>query len=112
MNINHGPRHDPEPARTMFYVSNKDDVPKQEHWAIFEFSSVHIEGDERSRTHPGHGYGAHDVSTITYRAYLKREEWEAEIQKRERSTSSYERNYVAVKVSKPATTEIKVAVHE
>lgn len=34
------------------------DIPKKEHWAILDFVTVHIPGDERSRTNPGHGYPA------------------------------------------------------
>lgn len=31
-------------------------------YAVLIESSYHVEGDERSRTNPGHGYPAHDVS--------------------------------------------------
>ncbi len=32
-------------------------------YIVIEKSSYHVPGDERSRTHPGHGYPAHDVDT-------------------------------------------------
>ncbi len=42
------------------------DIPLGEHFAVVEFTSVTIPGDERSRTHPGHGYPEH---TDTYCYY-------------------------------------------
>lgn len=33
----------------------------EKQYAVFVESSYHVEGDERSRTAPGHGYPAHDV---------------------------------------------------
>lgn len=43
------------------YVEKPEKMPAGEHWAIliFETSSTYVEGDERSRTNPGHGYPAH-----------------------------------------------------
>ena len=54
-------------------------IPSQPHFAIIRTTSVHIPGDERSRTHPGHGYGEHTEEYITYQAFLDRAEWEAHI---------------------------------
>ncbi len=41
-------------------------IPEVEHFAVIseKTTSVYHEGDERSRTHPGHGYPAY-TSTIT-----------------------------------------------
>lgn len=35
---------------------------------VFDTQTIHHEGDERSRTNPGHGYPAHTetINTITY----------------------------------------------
>jgi hypothetical protein len=33
----------------------------KEKYAIFVKKKIHIEGDERSKQNPGHGYPAHDV---------------------------------------------------
>lgn len=59
------------------------DIPDVEHYAIIQSETVHIPGDERSRTNPGHGYPAEDVETISYRVFMRhqRKEWEAEIEK-------------------------------
>lgn len=32
-------------------------------YIVIEKCSYHVPGDERSRTHPGHGHPAHDVDT-------------------------------------------------
>ena len=51
-------------------------------WIIIEFEtqSVYVEGDERSRTNPGHGYPAHtdtfETNKIT--AYDNIDEWRAD----------------------------------
>ncbi len=59
-------------------------APKAPHFAIilFKTDSVYIEGDERSRTNPGHGYpgGTETFSTNEYYAFDRREEWEAAVQ--------------------------------
>jgi len=41
--------------------SPKDVTPKHKYLlVIFKTTTYHVEGDERSRTNPGHGYPAHD----------------------------------------------------
>ena len=49
-------------------VSSPDDMPPGKHFAIliFKTSRTHVPGDERSRTNPGHGYPAHDVTNKSY----------------------------------------------
>ena len=37
--------------------------------AALIYTSISIPGDERSRTHPGHGYPAHDVEQISIRVF-------------------------------------------
>jgi len=66
------------------YVSNKDHIPKEPHWAIIEFSLIHVPGDERSRTHPGHGYPAHTETQITYKAFTDEDEWAFAVEELER----------------------------
>ena len=65
--------------KTKYYVKNQADVPTDQHWAILTFTSVHIPGDERSRTNPGHGYPASTERYVEYTAFTNEEEWEAEI---------------------------------
>lgn len=60
------------------------DVPKGPHYAIivFKTSSVYVEGDERSRTHPGHGYpgGTETFESNEYYPFDSRADWEAAVQ--------------------------------
>jgi len=91
------------------FVHSKKEVPEGEHYAILIFGQINIPGDERSRTHPGHGYPAHMVSNIEYRAFTKKEDWEAEIVSMEKDP--HHKKYIATKI-KPATTTVKVEVQE
>ncbi len=50
----------------MKYITNPKDVPKGAHLAVLQGDSVHIPGDERSRTNPGHGYPASTHSYLNY----------------------------------------------
>ena len=69
-------------------VTNPNEFPNKPHYAIiiFETSHIHHEGDERSRTNPGHGYPAYTetVKHFKYFAYPKttegKAEWEGYIQ--------------------------------
>ena len=45
------------------------EIMAQDHWAIIESVSTHHEADERSKTHPGHGYPAHTTTALVYRPY-------------------------------------------
>ncbi len=49
-------------------VNSPDKIPDKKHFAILIFttSTAHVPGDERSRTNPGHGYPAHDVTSASY----------------------------------------------
>lgn len=49
---------------TVIRVRDKRQCPKGPHFAILTFGSVHTAGDERSRTHPGHGYPASSESVV------------------------------------------------
>lgn len=79
------------------FVHTKDEMPKVEHWAIFEFSTVHIPGDERSRTNPGHGYPAEDRPFVTYKAYLNEADWEKAVE--ELAGKVFGTSFVAAKVT-------------
>lgn len=48
------------------YVNKTTDIPKTYHYAAIVFDSVWIEGDERSKTHPGHGYPGYSKQTLSY----------------------------------------------
>lgn len=53
----------------MRYVTNKNQLPKIGHCAVLVFSSIYIPGDERSRTHPGHGYPETTEEVVKYIAF-------------------------------------------
>lgn len=56
-------------------------IPQEPHYAIIRATSIHHEGDERSRTAPGHGYPAWTETVMAYHPYRGREEWIAEIER-------------------------------
>ena len=45
-------------------ISEFPDLSDGETYLLVEDASVHIPGDERSRTNPGHGYPAHSVDYV------------------------------------------------
>lgn len=57
-------------------------IPQGEHWAIVSIKSTHIPGDERSRTHPGHGYPEHTETSILYDVFTSENEMTDELSKR------------------------------
>lgn len=91
--------------------TKKEDIPKEEHYVILKFGSVHIPGDERSRTNPGHGYPAHSKEFTEYYAYKDREKWEAAIKEAVDCKYTKLDSFVAF-VANPVTieTEVKVSI--
>jgi hypothetical protein len=53
-------------------VNTPADIPEGPHFAvhIYKTDSHHVEGDERSRTAPGHGYPAHTITTDTFEHWV------------------------------------------
>ena len=79
------------------YVTKKDDLPTEPHWAILKYESFTVPGDERSRTNPGHGYPAHTEYVVKYEAYFTEESFLEAIQELEEA--KYGRtSYTALKV--------------
>ena len=92
---------------TRKFCGHSSDVPKEDHFAILEFFTIHTPGDERSRTHPGHGYPASDDPASRYIAYTDRAEWEAEVSKNaQRQDAS---RYLALVVKVPRI-ELKTTI--
>lgn len=63
-------------------IKQPEKLPQQTHFAaiVFKTHSVHHEGDERSRTNPGHGYPAytetiHAVEYIPFTSQQEMEQW-------------------------------------
>lgn len=82
------------------FVSSPNDLPPGEHFVILTFGTITIPGDERSRTHPGHGYPESTESTISCAVYESEGDWKAEIQ--EFSTNKHQpTNWVPLIVRRP-----------
>ena len=58
----------------MDYRNSPNSIPKEEHYAVLLFDTIHIPGEERSRTNPGHGYPASTETAIKYITFKDREE--------------------------------------
>ena len=60
----------------MKIIKIKADIPEEKHYGalVFNTQTVYHEGDERSRTNPGHGYPAYTevINTIQYIAFSDR----------------------------------------
>jgi hypothetical protein len=63
----------------MAYVHKLTEIPKGEHYVIIEMTSVFIPGDERSRTHPGHGYPERTEYYTQMQVFTSEEEWAGRI---------------------------------
>lgn len=70
------------------FVSEPSSMPEGEHWAIMESTSVTTPGDERSRTHPGHGYPEHTKTYISYEAFTDKDAFETEVKRRTEANAS------------------------
>jgi hypothetical protein len=95
---------------TIKWCHQISDIPKEPHYAILERRSISIPGDERSRSHPGHGYPASTEQVWDYLVFTDRESWEAEVKKRAALVFG-NKDYVAISAT-PATitTTIQVEV--
>ncbi len=89
------------------FVSSKEKFPTAVHWVIMQFNTIHIAGDERSRTNPGHGYPAHTESSVSYEAYFTEEKFLEAV--RELEARTHGTNYVVFK-SEPLTIDKKITV--
>jgi hypothetical protein len=67
-----------------------------EFYAAFIKDSYHVEGDERSRTNPGHGYHAHNVDYLRVEKFKDKNEMEKWVRSRESSMFNRD-NYEIVK---------------
>ena len=48
-------------------------------YGIIETDFIYHEGDERSRTHPGHGYPAYTETVTNLREFSAKESWERHV---------------------------------
>jgi len=75
-------------------LTNAKDGPKKQHFAAVVFSSIYIEGDERSRTNPGHGYPAEWRSTSEYIVFDDEAEMNEWVRAR---VDNKEKNYIILR---------------
>lgn len=66
----------------MKWCHSLSDIPKEPHYAILVPKSTYIPGDERSRTHPGHGYPESTEQSWDYIVFPDRESWAEEVKQR------------------------------
>lgn len=94
----------------MKWCHQLSDIPKEPHYAILEQRSISIPGDERSRTHPGHGYPASTERVWDYIVFKDRESWESEVKKRHGLVFGNE-DYVAISaIPAKISTSIQIVV--
>ena len=101
-------------------VKTAADVPDGTHYAIIVYKTrmIHHEGDERSRTHPGHGYPAHseDVESFEHFVTLDKADWieeatKLELERSKRSKRTYDRfTFVCLEVARKGEVKVKVEV--
>jgi len=83
-------------------------MPDVEHYAIITTDTYTVPGDERSRTHPGHGYPEHTVETISYQTFMDEETLLSYLQRMSESDRSRARVIRAVPLS--IRTEVKLSL--
>ncbi len=90
------------------YVKAPNQIPAQEHFALFGSGAHYIPGDERSRTNPGHGYPERTEHFIEYEAYLTKEKLLEAVKERLESKKAYR---VARVVPLTVETTVDVRIH-
>lgn len=92
-------------------VTKKDDVPKGHHYAVlvYKTNSVFIPGDERSRTHPGHGYPERHETYNSFEHFVSEDkvEWEKFVKSLH---SQGEKNFIFFEVPQLGSIEVSVSL--
>lgn len=87
------------------------EIPRTAHYAVLEESSTNVyhEGDERSRTHPGHGYPAYTetIHSIDYKSFKDEEELKFWLKRWGNNPSG--KKYIVLKVE-PVRVEFEAVV--
>jgi hypothetical protein len=89
------------------YINALADFYEEGQYFIIEGAQVYHEGDERSRTHPGHGYPAYSESVVKIRAFDDMREWESVLKELATEGKKF-KAFTAVPAK--VTTELKVEV--
>jgi hypothetical protein len=89
-------------------TSHIDEIPEGECFAIITIGSVHIPGDERSRSAPGHGYPERTEYFPQLQVFTDEEEWKQTIGEMVRANP---RQKLRAFVMKPASITTSVLVN-
>lgn len=76
-------------------------------YAVIIEKNIHHEGDERSRTHPGHGYPAYTETVKEFKEFKDEAEFRAWIERQE--SRSYGRESYKAIAFKPVEIKTKVS---
>lgn len=90
------------------YCRSISSIPKVDHFAIITENMHYTPGDQRSIDYLGHGYPASSDAYVEYKAFLSKEDWEAEIN--EMSTKQFNKKEFKAIVVKVPTVEIVTRV--
>jgi hypothetical protein len=84
----------------------------KEVFAVVYTETIHVEGDERSRTHPGHGYPAHTIEHQVFKEFKDENEFRAWIEDEMRpGRFGQPRKFRAFRCTPVAvTTEVKINI--
>lgn len=95
-------------------MSREQELLQKEHFAVIveKTTRVHHEGDERSRTHPGHGYPAYteEIKSIDYIPFATEQEVADWVNRRRLSDKGSYRIIKAIPMK--ATTTITVSLSD
>ena len=95
------------------WVTSPKDIPEEGiQYAIVEFGSMWIPGDERSRTNPGHGYPARSEQKIDLILFENRTVWEKEICDRAERRNDYKQWFPMTFRKAKITTTVNVKVED
>ena len=95
-------------------VKGPSDIPTGPHFAVIIYGtrSIHHEGDERSRTCPGHGYSAHTetLDDIEHWVTTERATLDEFVSIQEMETGYNKKPYVVLEVTKKASVKHSTSV--
>lgn len=94
----------------MQIVDRKTNAVPRPHFAALVFETIHIEGDERSRNFPGHGYPAETRHVVAYYAFDSREEMVRWVTNAEKPENIHGRKPYQIIEVKPCTVSASIAV--
>jgi hypothetical protein len=86
------------------------DLPERQCWIILQSETVHVPGDERSRTHPGHGYPEHTERHWSIQVFDDAESWTKEIELLAKNNREFQAGvYCPAAVETSVTVRVKIA---